>query len=115
VFAHADYKFTLITLESIHQNCTISMHSLLQAVGYLAQILTILLSIPMISIVKSSSPDIRSILQVDWLHFMETFLFWASIHVQCISFRDAVGSVERGDGLPVSALTKVASFVVQMH
>lgn len=73
----------------------------------------------MISIVKSSSPDIRSILQVDWLHFIETFLFWASIHVQCISFRDAVGSVERGEDLPVSCngidLTKVASFVVQMH
>ncbi|KAL3779024.1 hypothetical protein HJC23_011463 [Cyclotella cryptica] len=74
-------------------------------VGYMAQILTILISIPMISIVKSSSPDIHSILQVDWLHFIETVLFWASIHVQCMSFREAVGAVERGDpSLPASAL-----------
>jgi hypothetical protein len=76
--------------------------SLLQAVGYLAQIFTILISIPMISIAKSSSPDIHSILQVDWLHFIESFMFWASIHVQCISFRDSVGSVEKDEKLPVS-------------
>ncbi|KAL7521014.1 hypothetical protein ACHAWX_005709 [Stephanocyclus meneghinianus] len=75
------------------------------AVGYIAQILTILISIPMISIVKSSSPDIHSILQVDWLHFIESVLFWASIHVQCMSFREVVGNVERGEpSLPASAL-----------
>jgi hypothetical protein len=56
----------------------------------------------MISIVKSSSLDIHSILQVDWLHFIESVLFWASIHVQCMSFREAVEAVERGEpSLPV--------------
>ena len=57
----------------------------------------------MIATVKSS-PNIHSILQVDWLHFVETVLFWTAIHVQCISFRDAVDCVERRASLPVSAL-----------
>jgi hypothetical protein len=74
------------------------------AIGYMSQILTILISIPMISTVKSSSVDIHSILQVDWLHFVESVLFWSSIHVQCMAFREAVESVENGEALPVSTL-----------
>jgi hypothetical protein len=54
--------------------------------------------------VKSSSVAIHSILQVDWLHFVESVLFWSSIHVQCMAFREAVESVENGEALPVSTL-----------
>jgi len=69
----------------------------------------------MISIVKSSSPDIHSILQVDWLHFIETVLFWASIHVQCMSFREAVGAVGRGEpSLPVRRVDFNIQYVVML-
>ncbi len=74
-----------------------------QVVGYTAQIITIILSIPMIAVAKNA-PGVQSFLEVDWLHFIETFLFWASIHVQTMSFRQAVLAVERKEPFPVSHL-----------
>ncbi len=55
----------------------------------------------MISIAKNAQ-DINSFLEIDWLHFVEAALFWASIHVQCMSFRQSVRAIERNDMLPVS-------------
>ncbi|KAL7463721.1 hypothetical protein ACHAXS_004079 [Conticribra weissflogii] len=73
-------------------------------VGYTAQIITIILSIPMIAVAKNA-PGVQSFLEVDWLHFIETFLFWASIHVQTMSFRQAVLAVERKEPLPKSVIS----------
>lgn len=36
-------------------------------------------------------------------------MFWASIHVQCMSFRQAVLSVEDGKSLPASSKAMLAS------
>ena len=72
----------------------------IQVAGFIAQVATIILSIPMISIVKKA-PGVESFLEVDWLHFIEAIMFWASIHVQCMSFRQAVVSIENEDPLPV--------------
>ena len=69
--------------------------------GFIAQIATVIISIPMITIAKNA-PGIQSFLEVDWLHFIEAIMFWASIHVQCMSFRQAVLSVENNKSLPVS-------------
>lgn len=55
----------------------------------------------MISIAKKAH-GIHSYLEIDWLHFIETIMFWASIHVQCMSFRQAVLSLESNKTLPVS-------------
>ncbi|KAL7441333.1 hypothetical protein ACHAXH_005791, partial [Discostella pseudostelligera] len=74
--------------------------------GFLAQIFTILVSIPMVAIAIKAQ-GIHSYLEVDWLHFIESIMFWASIHVQCMSFRQAVLSVENGKSLPES----VSSYV----
>ncbi|KAL9179405.1 hypothetical protein ACHAXT_008695, partial [Thalassiosira profunda] len=73
------------------------------AAGYVAQIVTVLVAVPMVSIAKNAD-GIASFLEVDWLHFIEAVLFWASIHVQCMSFRQAVRSVENGESLPRSAV-----------
>ena len=70
-------------------------------VGFFAQIATIIISIPMISIAKRTA-GVKSILEIDWLHFIETFLFWSSIHVQCMSFRQSVRAIEKHELLPVS-------------
>ena len=67
--------------------------------GVVAQIVTVLVAVPTVSIAKNRTP---SFLEVDWLHFIEAALFWASIHVQCMSFRQAVRSAENGESLPVS-------------
>ena len=61
----------------------------------------------MVSLVKNT-PGVGSFLEVDWLHFTEVFLFWASIHVQAMAFRQAVLSVENGDTLPVRVLYPLA-------
>ena len=73
-----------------------------QVIGFIAQIFTILVSIPMVKIV-TKVPGVHSFLEVDWLHFIETIMFWASTHVQCMSFRQAVLSVENGKSLPASS------------
>ena len=78
-----------------------------QVAGFIAQILTVIISIPMVSLVKNT-PGVGSFLEVDWLHFTEVFLFWASIHVQAMAFRQAVLSVENGDTLPVRVLYPLA-------
>lgn len=75
----------------------------IQIAGFVAQIITVLLSIPMVSLVKNT-PGVNSFIEVDWLHFTEALIFWASIHVQAISFRQALFSVENGDTLPVRVL-----------
>jgi hypothetical protein len=69
--------------------------------GFIAQITTVIIAIPMISVAKNA-PGVQSFLEVDWLHFIEAILFWASIHVQCISFRQAVLSIENSKSVPVS-------------
>lgn len=69
--------------------------------GFFAQIATIILSIPMISIAKRTA-GVKSILEIDWLHFIEAFMFWSSIHVQCMSFRQSVRAIEKHEPLPVS-------------
>lgn len=79
-----------------------------QVAGFLAQIFTILVSIPMVAI-ATKAQGIHSYLEVDWLHFIESIMFWASIHVQCVSFRQAVLSVENGNSLPVRSESILAS------
>jgi hypothetical protein len=74
--------------------------------GFIAQIATVIIAIPMISVAKNA-PGVQSFLEVDWLHFIETIMFWASIHVQCMSFRQAVLSVENNKSLPVSDYVQV--------
>lgn len=59
--------------------------------------------------IATKAQGIRSYLEVDWLHFIETIMFWASIHVQCMSFRQAVLSVEDGKSLPASSKAMLAS------
>jgi len=71
------------------------------AVGFFAQIATIIISIPMISIAKRTA-GVNSLLEIDWLHFIEAFMFWSSIHVQCMSFRQSVRAMEKHEPLPVS-------------
>ncbi len=70
-------------------------------VGFFSQIVTIIISIPMIEIAKRTV-GVTSILEIDWLHFTEAFLFWSSIHVQCMSFRQSVRAIEKDTPLPVS-------------
>lgn len=70
-------------------------------VGFFSQIVTIIISIPMIEITKRTE-GVTSILEVDWLHFIEAFMFWFSIHVQCMSFRQSVKAMEKNVPLPVS-------------
>jgi hypothetical protein len=74
--------------------------------GFIAQIATVIIAIPMISVAKNA-PGVQFFLEVDWLHFIETIMFWASIHVQCMSFRQAVLSVENNKSLPVSDYVQV--------
>ena len=71
------------------------------AVGFFSQIATIIISIPMITIAKKAA-GVNSILEIDWLHFIEAFLFWSSIHMQCISFRQSVRAIEKHEPLLVS-------------
>ena len=70
-------------------------------VGFFSQIVTIVISIPMIEITKRTV-GVTSILEIDWLHFIEAFMFWSSIHVQCMSFRQSVRAMEKNVPLPVS-------------
>jgi len=70
-------------------------------IGFFAQIVTIIVSIPMISISKRTA-GVKSILEIDWLHFIESFMFWSSVHVQCMSFRQSVRAMETHEPLPVS-------------
>ncbi len=70
-------------------------------IGFFSQIVTIVISIPMIEITKRTV-GVTSILEIDWLHFIEAFMFWFSIHVQCMSFRQSVRAMEKNVPLPVS-------------
>ncbi len=54
--------------------------------------------------IATKAQGIHSFIEVDWLHFIETIMFWASIHVQCMSFRQAVRSGENGKSLPVKSM-----------
>mmetsp|Transcript_10334 Transcript_10334/g.15566 ORF Transcript_10334/g.15566 Transcript_10334/m.15566 type:complete len:344 (+) Transcript_10334:33-1064(+) len=72
-------------------------------VAFFAQIATIIISIPMISIAKRTA-GVSSLLEIDWLHFIEAFMFWSSIHVQCMSFRQSVRAMEKHEPLPKSTL-----------
>ena len=85
-------------------------------VGFFSQIVTIIISIPMIKIAERTA-GVTSILEIDWLHFIEAFLFWSSIHVQCMSFRQSVKAVEKNISLPVSLnrYLHLRMHAIQMH
>lgn len=91
------------SIESCVKVATISFCAinLQQTAGFIAQIFSTIVSIPMVTI-ATKAPGIHSFLEVDWLHFIEAVMLWSSIHVQCMSFRQAVLSVEKGKPLPAS-------------